>query len=66
MLQNYNFQENDHNKPWYQQSSPTAIPENEQTKIIWDVSFHLEEQPENGANKITMAVLDRVKLLDSP
>lgn len=35
------------------------VMENEKAKIMWDVEFHLETAPLNGANKIDMAVLDK-------
>ena len=61
LLYKYDFQESDHPKPWYQQSIPAAVVENEKAKIIWDLPFHLDKAPENGANRIDMAVLDKGK-----
>ena len=57
LLGKYNFQESDNEKPWYQQRPLSAVMENENAKILWDVSFQLQKAPENGANKIDMAVL---------
>ena len=50
LLDKYNFQESDHGKPWYQQSLPHAVLENEKAKIYWNVPFILEKPLENGAN----------------
>ena len=33
--------------------------ENENAKILWDVPFQLQKAPENGANKIDMAVYNK-------
>ena len=37
------------------------IVENDKAKIMWDIEFHLERAPENGANKIDMSVQDKSK-----
>ena len=42
-----------------QQTIPTAVMENAKAKILWDTPFQLEKAPENGANKIDIAVLDK-------
>ena len=57
LLQKHNFQESNNKKPWYMQSIPTAVVENANAKILWDTPFQLESAPENGANKIDIAVL---------
>ena len=59
LLQKYNFQENNNEKPWYMQSIPTAVVENANAKILWDNPCQLESAPENCANKIDIAVLDK-------
>ena len=59
LLDKYNFQEGDHGKPWYQQSLPHALLENEKAKIYWNVPFILEKPPENGANKPDVIVHDK-------
>ena len=46
LLDKYNFQERDHGKPWYQQSLPHAMLENEKAKIYWNVPFILEKPTE--------------------
>ena len=56
LLEKYNFQESDNEKPWYQLRPPSAVMEYENTKILWDVPFQLQKAPENGANKIDMSV----------
>ena len=58
LLQKSNFQECNNEKPWYMQSIPKAVVENENAKILWDTPFQLERAPENGANNIDIAVLD--------
>jgi len=59
LLNKYNFQESDHEKPWYQQSLPPAVLENEKAKIYWNVPFYLEKPPENGAKKPDVIVHDK-------
>ena len=59
LLDKYNFQESDHGKPWYQQSLPRAVLENEKAKIYWNVPFLLEKPPEIGANKPDVIVHDK-------
>ena len=51
LLEKYNFQESDNEKPWYQQRPPSAVMENENAKILLDVPFQLQKAPENGAKK---------------
>ncbi|XP_031571639.1 uncharacterized protein LOC116305807 [Actinia tenebrosa] len=59
LLEKYNFQENDNGKPWYQQSLPSAVLQNEKAKIYWNVPFQLEKAPENSANKPDIVVQDK-------
>ena len=59
LLDKYNFQESDHGKPWYQQSLPHAVLENEKAKIYWNVPFILEKPLENGANKPDVIIHDK-------
>ena len=59
LLDKYNFQESDHGKPWYQQSLPHAVLENEKAKIYWNAPFILEKPPENGANKPDVIAHDK-------
>ena len=59
LLQKYYFQESNNKKPWYMQSIPTAVVENANAKILWNTPFKLESAPENGVNKIDIAVLDK-------
>ena len=35
-LDKYGFEESDVNKPWYQQSLPQPVMENQRAKIYWD------------------------------
>ena len=41
------------------QSTPAAIVENANTKILWDTPFQLESAAENSANEIDIAALDK-------
>jgi len=41
------------------QSTPAAIMESTNTKILWNTPFQLEIAPENGANEIDIAALDK-------
>ena len=50
--------ENDHSKPCYEQRPPSAVIENDKAKIMWNTAFYLPEPPEDGANKIDIAVYD--------
>ena len=59
LLDKYNFQRSDHGKPWYQESLPHAVVENEKAKIYWNVPFILEKPPGNGANKPDAIVHDK-------
>ena len=45
LLQKYNFQENNNEKPWYMQSIPTAVVENANAKIIIGQSLSTGECP---------------------
>ena len=49
---------NDHSKLWYEQRPPSAVIENDKAKIMWNTAFYLPEPPDDGANKIDMAVHD--------
>ena len=51
LLHLYDF-ENDHSKPWHEQRPPSAVI------IMWNTAFYLPEPPEDGANKVDMAVSD--------
>ena len=42
------------------QSHPVPCLENEKAKVLWDIPWHLEKSPRNGANKPEMSVLDKV------
>ena len=59
LLETCNFQESDNDKPWNQQRPPSAVMENENAKILWDVPFELPKAPENEANKIDMTVYNK-------
>ena len=57
----YEFSESQYSQPWYKQSHPVPCLENDKAKILWDIPWHLEKCPRNGANKPDMSVLDKVK-----
>ena len=60
-LEKYEFSESQYSQPWYKQSHPVPCLENDKAKILWDIPWHLEKCPRNGANKPDMSVLDKVK-----
>ena len=37
--------------PWYKESPPKSCVENENVKILWDISIHQDIAPRNSANK---------------
>ena len=61
VLEKYEFSESQSSQPWYKQSHPVPCLENDKAKILWDIPWHLEKFPRNGANKPDMSVLDKVK-----
>ncbi|XP_067056937.1 uncharacterized protein [Acropora muricata] len=62
LLSTYGFKaESDHKRPWYQQRSPMPVIENSLAKINWNIEFHMEKKPENNANKVDIAVMDKEK-----
>jgi hypothetical protein len=62
LLSVYGFDDlSDHNRPWYQQRPPTPVVENTQAKLIWNIEFHIRRKPENNANKIDIAIMDKEK-----
>ena len=62
LLSAYSFnEESDHKRPWYQQRPPIPVIENSIAKINWNIEFHTEKKPENNANKIVIAVMDKEK-----
>jgi len=46
---------NDHERP------PIRVIENSLGKINWNIEFHMEKKPENNANKVEIAVMDKKK-----
>ena len=40
-LDKYGFEESEVNKPWYQQSLPQPVMENQRTEIYWDIYHYL-------------------------
>ena len=61
VLEKHEFSESKYSQPWYKQSHPVPCLENDKAKILWDIPWHLEKCPRNGANKPDMSVLDKVK-----
>ena len=59
LLYKCGFENNYDTRPWYEQSPPVAVVENEGAKIMWDIEFHLPRGPQNHANKIDMALNDK-------
>ena len=54
-------EESDHKRPWYQQRSPMPVMKKSPAKINWNIEFHMEKKPENNANKVDIAVMDKEK-----
>lgn len=62
LLSAYGFnEESDHKRPWYQQRPPIPVIENSLAKVNWNIEFHMEKKPENNANKVDIAVMDKEK-----
>ena len=59
-LEKSQFSECQLSLPWYKQSHPVPCLENEKAKVLWEIPWHLEKCPRNGANKPDMSVLDKV------
>ena len=51
VLEKFEFSESQYSQPWYKQSHPVPCLENDKAKILWDILWHLEKCPRNGANK---------------
>ena len=56
----YEFSESENSLPWYEQSHPVPCLENDKAKILWDIPWHLEKCPRNGAKKPDMSMLDKM------
>ena len=62
LLSAYGFnEESDHKRPWYQQGQPIPVIENLRAKIYCNIEFHMEKKPEDDANKVDIAVMDKEK-----
>ena len=58
VLEKYEFSESQFFQPWYKQSH--SVPCLEKAKVLWDIPWHLEKCPRNGANKPVVNVFDKV------
>ena len=58
-LNKYGFEESEVNKPWYQQSLPQPVMENQKAKIYWDIHHYVTNCPSNNANKPDIAIFDK-------
>ena len=58
-LNKYGFEESEVNKPWYQQSLPQPVMENQKAKIYWDIHHYVTNCPLNNANKPDIAIFDK-------
>lgn len=58
VLEKNEFSESQFFQPWYKQSHP--VPCLEKAKVLWDIPWHLEKFPRNGANKPDVNVLDKM------
>ena len=59
ILNKYGFEESEINKPWYQQSLPQSVMENQKAKIYWDIHHYVTNCPSNNANKPDIAIFDK-------
>ena len=59
ILNKYGFEESEVNKPWYQQSLPQPVMENQKAKIYWDIHHYVTNCPSNNANKPDIAIFDK-------
>ena len=59
ILNKYGFEESEVNKPWYQQSLPQPVLENQKAKIYWDIHHYVTNRPSNNANKPDIAIFDK-------
>ena len=50
ILEKYEFSESENSLLWYKQSQPVPCLENDKAKVLWDIPWHLEKCPRNGAN----------------
>ena len=60
LLGKYELAESQSSQPWYKQSHPVPCLENDKSKVLWDIPWHLERCPRNGANKPDISALDKV------
>ena len=60
-IEKLEFSESQLSLPWHKQSHPVPCLENEKAKVMWDIPWHLEKRPRNGANKPDISVPDKVK-----
>ena len=58
-LNKYGFEESEVNKPWYQQSLPQPVMENQKAKIYWDIHHYVTNCPSNNANKPDIAIFGK-------
>ena len=63
-LNKYGFEESEVNKPWYQQSLPQPVMENQKAKIYWDVHHYVTNCPSNKSNESDIAIFDKVTIMD--
>ena len=60
ILEKFEFSESQLSLPWYKQSHPVPCLENEKAQVLWNIPWHLEKCPRNGANKPDISALDEV------
>ena len=61
LLDKHGQEESQYSLPWprYKQTPPQPCQENNQVKILWDIPWHLEQAPKDGANRPDISVLDK-------
>ena len=55
----YEFDQNDHIHPWYRQSLPFPVIENNNAKILWDTEIMVDPKPIDNANKPDIVIFDK-------
>ena len=60
-LDKYGFEESEVNKPWYQQSLPQSVMENQRAKIYWDIQHYVINCPsKTQINRILLFMAKKI------
>ena len=58
-LDKYGFEEPEVNKPWYQQSFPQPVMENQKAKIYWDIHHYVTNCPLSNVSKSDIVIFGK-------